>query len=93
MTRIAHVSTKLLNGVEFSNGCAELTLKNPPPLVPSCLIATWLATGPPGISCSGAASTVRAAVKPSKFWITPWLTRTMRDDERQRQQDPHRGRG
>ncbi len=27
----------------FSNGWAELALKMPPPLVPSCLIASWLA--------------------------------------------------
>jgi len=30
---------------------AELDPKNPPPLVPSCLIAIWLATGPPGSVC------------------------------------------
>ncbi len=30
----------------FSNGCAELALKKPPPLVPSCLIASCDATGP-----------------------------------------------
>ena len=41
-----------MNGVEFSNGWAELTLKKPPPLVPSCLMAIWLAAGPPGMSCS-----------------------------------------
>ena len=34
------------------NGCAELALKNPPPLVPSCLIASCEASGPPGIACS-----------------------------------------
>ena len=49
MTRIAHVSMKLVMPVGFSNGCAEFVLKNPPPLVPSCLMAIWLATGPPGI--------------------------------------------
>ena len=32
--------------VGFSNGMAQLTLKKPPPLVPSCLIATCEATGP-----------------------------------------------
>ncbi len=37
--RITHISTKLLNGVEFSNGWAEFTLKNPPPFVPICLMA------------------------------------------------------
>ena len=88
MMRIAQVSTKLLNGVGFSNGWAELTLKKPPPLVPSCLMRSWLAAGPPGMSCSSAASTVWAAVKPSKFWITPWLTRTTANDERERQEDP-----
>ena len=35
--------------VGFSNGCAELALNGPPPLVPSSLIASWLANGPPGI--------------------------------------------
>ena len=36
--------------VGFSNGCAEFTPKNPPPFVPSCLIAIWLAAGPCGIT-------------------------------------------
>jgi hypothetical protein len=39
MMTIAYVSRKLLNGVLFSNGCAEFVLKKPPPLVPSCLMA------------------------------------------------------
>ena len=29
MTRIAHVSTKLLNGVEFSNGCDRVHVEEP----------------------------------------------------------------
>ncbi len=37
---------KFESWVGFSNGIAELTLKKPPPLVPSCLIATCEATGP-----------------------------------------------
>ncbi len=36
--KIANIAQKLDHGVGFSNGCAELALKNPPPLVPSCLI-------------------------------------------------------
>jgi hypothetical protein len=44
-------STKSVSAVGFSNGWAELTLKNPPPFVPSCLIAIWLATGPRAIVC------------------------------------------
>ncbi len=58
----------------FSNGCAELTLKKPPPLLPSCLIAIQPATGPPGMSCF-TPSTVVTAWKPWKFAITPWLPR------------------
>ena len=53
-------------------------------------MAIWLATGPPGMSCSSAASTVVAGLKPSKFWITPWLTSTTANDEGERQEDPDR---
>ena len=41
MSRIANISSKLVSGVGFSNGWAELALKKPPPLVPSSLIASW----------------------------------------------------
>ena len=34
------------NFISAGVGIAELTLKNPPPLVPSILIASWPATGP-----------------------------------------------
>ncbi len=40
---------KLVQPLGFSNGCAELALKKPPPLVPSCLMATCEAAGPPGM--------------------------------------------
>ena len=39
---------KLVSGVGFSYGCAELALKKPPPLVPSILMASCEATGPIG---------------------------------------------
>ncbi len=45
------VSTTSVSAVGFSNGCAELALKKPPPLVPSSLIASWNATGPSAILC------------------------------------------
>ena len=48
ISRIDSSSKKFDSGVGFSNGCAELTLKNPPPLVPSCLIAICDAAGPTG---------------------------------------------
>ena len=50
--RMASISRKLLNGVGFSNGWAELTPKNPPPLLPSCLMAICDAAGPMGMICS-----------------------------------------
>ncbi len=39
-TMIETTASMLLQGVGFSNGCAELGPKKPPPLVPDCLIAT-----------------------------------------------------
>ena len=44
--RIANSSMKFESAVGFSNGIAELTLKNPPPLVPSSLMISCEATGP-----------------------------------------------
>jgi len=51
ISRMASISKKLLKGVGFSNGCALLALKKPPPFVPSCLMAICEATGPAGITC------------------------------------------
>ena len=42
----AQFSTRLVNAVGFSNGCAEFAFTIPPPFVPSSLIDSWLATGP-----------------------------------------------
>ena len=50
--RSSTIWTKFVTArVGFSKGCAALALKKPPPLVPSILIATWLATGPSAIVC------------------------------------------
>ena len=46
-------SRKFDSGVGFSNGCAEFTLKKPPPLVPSCLIAICDAAGPSAMRLLG----------------------------------------
>ncbi len=43
---------KFESGVAFSKGCAELTLKKPPPFVPSCLIMICEAAGPTAMTCS-----------------------------------------
>ena len=48
-TTIEAIASRLLQGVGFSNGWAEFGPKNPPPLVPACLIATSAATGPRAI--------------------------------------------
>ena len=61
MRKIRNICSRLLNGVGFSNGWAELALKNPPPLVPSCLMASCDATGPCAMICF-APSTVVTAV-------------------------------
>ena len=41
----AQFSTRFVNAVGFSNGCAEFAFAIPPPFVPSSLMASWLATG------------------------------------------------
>ena len=52
MRRIDKTSRKFASGVGFSKGWAELALKKPPPLVPSCLIAICEAAGPTAMTCS-----------------------------------------
>ncbi len=51
---MASISRKFASGVGFSYGWAELALKKPPPLVPSCLMASWEAIGPIGSVWYGA---------------------------------------
>ena len=54
------------NGVGFSSGFVLFGPYQPPPLVPSCLMATIAATGPCGIfwlcACSAGASSNVASV-------------------------------
>ena len=66
-------SMKFENWVAFSNGIAELTLKKPPPLVPSCLIAIWEATGPTASIWLAPSSVFTVTASPS-VWSTPWET-------------------
>lgn len=70
ITRNSSTSTMLVQAVGFSNGCAELALKNPPPLVPRSLIASCEATGPPGTTAVPPV-TVVTSWNPAKFWMTP----------------------
>ncbi len=85
-------STKLVSAFGFSNGIAELTLKKPPPLVPSCLIATCEATGPRARAC-WAPSSVFAPTAPPRVWTTPWETRISPTIDRERQQHVVEGPG
>ena len=52
MSAIASVCRKFDSGVGFSSGTVLFGPYQPPPLLPSCLIATIGATGPSGIFCS-----------------------------------------
>ncbi len=49
--KMENISIRLERGVGFSNGCALLALKKPPPLVPSILMASCEATGPCAMLC------------------------------------------
>ena len=75
MIRIASISTKFESHVGFSYGIAELTLKKPPPFVPSILIASWPATGPKPNVCVTPVRPVASSV-PSSVCSTPWETST-----------------
>src|SRR5450759_2572429 len=67
---------RLVSPLGFSNGWEELALKKPPPFVPSSLIASWDATGPPWMTCCPPASVVTVSGS-WRFWITPATTKRM----------------
>ena len=89
IAKIANIDQKFDHGVGFSNGCAELTLKKPPPLVPSCLIAIWLATGPIARICFAPSSVVTLDVG-LEVLDHALLHQDQRHDEGERQQDVER---
>ncbi len=62
MAKMASIWMKLEKGVGFSNGCALLALKKPPPLVPNILIASCEATGPCAMVCVVTASVVVCSI-------------------------------
>ena len=64
MAKMPNIARKLVSGVGFSNGCALLALKKPPPLVPNCLMISCDATGPCAIICSRTRSA--AACRPRR---------------------------
>ena len=74
MLKISSNSIRLLSGFGFSFGAAELALTNPPPLVPSSLMTSCDAIGPPVIDCVVPSSDVTARYA-LKFCGTPCHTR------------------
>jgi hypothetical protein len=74
-TMTSSSSKMFVKPVGFSNGCAPPTPYMLPPLVPSSLMTSMEATGPPGMSCVPP-NTGSAVRKPLKFCTTPWLTST-----------------
>ena len=64
MAKIEIICTKFDSAVGFSNGCAALALKKPPPLVPSILIAICEATGPTAMVCLAPSSVVASTYGP-----------------------------
>ena len=75
ISRMNSSSTKFENWVGFSNGIALFTLKNPPPFVPSCLIAICEAAGPSARVWSKPWTVWYETYGPS-VWTTPWETST-----------------
>src|ERR1017187_9315121 len=70
------ISNQLVNGFGLSNGCAELALKKPPPLLPMSLMTSCEATGPPTIVWCAPDSVV-TVWKAEKFSIAPLAIRMM----------------
>ena len=58
---MSSISTKFASPEGFSNGIALLTLKKPPPFVPSSLIASCDATGPSASVCSPPARVLKVS--------------------------------
>ena len=74
MSRMTSVSRKFVSGVGFSNGCALLALKKPPPFVPICLIAICDAAGPRGMTWRLPSSSA-VVTAPERVWTVPCCTR------------------
>ncbi len=74
MTSSRKISNQSVNPLGFSNGWAEFALKKPPPLLPSSLMTSWEATGPPTIVCWPPISVLIVWVR-LKLSITPAAVR------------------
>ena len=75
MIRMSSSSKKFEIPFGFSNGIAELTLKKPPPFVPSSLMTSCEATGPTASVDCPPVSVVKSRFGDS-VWMTPCETST-----------------
>ena len=76
MSSIAQISSIVVQAFGSSNGCAALAFINPPPLVPSSLMISWLAIGPIEMVCL-APSSVVTSIDPVSVCGIPRATKTM----------------
>ena len=76
MTSSRKISSRLVSAVGFSNGCAELALKIPPPFVPSSLIASCEAVGARAI-VDDPPSTPVTSTPARRLIVTPSATSTI----------------
>ena len=92
IAKIEIICTKFDSAVGFSNGCAALALKKPPPLVPSILIAICEATGPDRDGLLGAFQRRRLDIGAERLrHALP--DQEQRVDDADRQQDVERAAG
>ena len=76
--KISSISTRFVSAVGFSNGCAELALKKPPPSPLNSLIASCEATGPRASDLMRALERGRVAVRRQASAARPARRGTMR---------------
>ncbi len=75
MHKIKTNESKLVSPVGFSKGCAPFTLKKPPPLVPSSLMASMKPTGPTAMVWLTPFRASWMWTGPLKVWTAPWPTK------------------
>ena len=66
-----------MSPVGFSNVVAELALRKPPPLVPSCLMASMKPIGPRAIVWVTPLSASWKLMVPARVSTAPWATKIM----------------
>ena len=69
------MESRLVSPVGFSKGWAELMLKKPPPLVPSCLMASMKPTGPTAMVWLTPFRASWMLTGPLKVSTAPWPTK------------------